>query len=180
MAEKEIKLNAPLTKNIAAALKAGDSVLLSGVIYTMRDKTHKLITDLIKEGKQLPFNLDGAVIYYCGATATRPSEMFGSCGPTSSVRMDAYTPLLLENGMTGMIGKGDRTPEVCGAIKKHGAVYFAAIGGAAVFYKQFIKSAEIIAYPQLLSEAVYKLTVKNFPLIVAVDSFGKSIFTENI
>ena len=180
MTEKEIKLNTPLKKETAAALKAGDKVLLSGVIYTMRDKAHKLITDLIKENKPLPFPLSGSVVYYCGATQTKPGEVFGSCGPTSSVRMDAYTPLLLENGMTGMIGKGDRTPAVYEAIKKHGAVYFAAIGGAAVFYKQFIKSAEIIAYPDLLSEAVYKLIVKDFPLIVAIDSFGNSIFAINV
>ena len=171
-----IKLTLPLTEKNAAKLRAGDKVLLSGVIYTMRDKAHKIAARLIRENKPLPFPLQNAVIYYCGAAETKPNEVIGSCGPTSSVRMDAYTPALLQNGLRGMIGKGNRAPETVEAMKKYKAVYFAAVGGAAVYYKQFIRAAEIIAYPELLSEAVLKLTVKDFPVLVAIDALGNSVF----
>ncbi len=176
MLNKEIKLNLPLLKKDIEALIAGDRVLLSGVIYTARDKAHKLISTLINDGKPLPFRLNDAAVYYCGAAAARPGEAIGSCGPTSSARMDPFTPLFIENGLRVMIGKGNRAPQVIEKMKEYGAVYFAAIGGAAAYYKQFVKSAEIIAYPELLSEAVYKLTVKDFPVITAIDSRGGSIF----
>lgn len=179
MADIEIKLNTPLTAEKTVGLCAGSRVLLSGVIYTARDRAHMLIAELIKENKPLPFPLRGAVVYYCGAALAKPGEIIGSCGPTSSARMDSYTPLFTERGVRGMIGKGNRAPEAIEAIKKYGAVYFAAIGGAAVFYKQFVESAELIAYPELFAEAVYKLTVKDFPLITAIDAAGNSIFANN-
>lgn len=155
--------------------KAGETVLFSGVMYTARDAAHKLIFEALKQNKPLPFDLKDAAIYYCGACPEKPGEVIGSCGPTTSSRMDSYTPLLIENGLKIMIGKGKRSQEVVEAMKKHGAVYLCAVGGAGALIKSFVTDSRIVAYPELLSEAVLRLTVKNLPLIVGIDSTGNSI-----
>ena len=166
----------PLTTEIINSLKAGDKILLSGEILTARDAAHKRITDLIKENKQLPFNLQGRTIYYAGPCPAPENKASGSCGPTTSTRVDDYTPLLLDCGLKGMIGKGGRKDFVIDSMKKNNAVYFAAIGGCGAMYGNAITSSEVLAFPELLSEAVHKLTVKNFPLIVAIDNKGNSIY----
>ncbi len=167
------------TKDIAARageIKAGDEVLLSGTVYTARDAAHKRIKALIEEGKPLPFDLKGAVIYYAGPTPERPGTVIGSCGPTTSSRMDVYTPLLMDEGLIGMIGKGPRSGDVTEAIKKHKGVYFCAIGGAGALAALSVKSLEVIAFEDLGCESVKKLTVKDFPLLCGIDSDGNSIF----
>ena len=166
----------PLTTEIINSLKAGDKILLSGEILTARDAAHKRITDLIKENKQLPFNLQGRTIYYAGPCPAPENKASGSCGPTTSTRVDDYTPLLLDCGLKGMIGKGGRKDFVIDSMKKNNAVYFAAIGGCGAMYGNAIISSEVLAFPELLSEAVHKLTVKNFPVIVAIDNKGNSIY----
>ena len=170
-----INIQTPLEKN--APLRAGDQVLLSGEIYTARDAAHRRLVELIQKGEPLPFDLRSAVIYYCGPAPTPPGRVFGAAGPTTSYRMDAYTPALLEQGLSGMIGKGERSAAVVDAIKKHGAVYFAAIGGVAALLSNCVVSAELVAWPELLSEAVQRLVVKDLPLIVAIDSQGGSVFS---
>lgn len=164
----DLSLNLPLTDEKSAKLEVGAFVLLSGTVYTARDRAHKRIAAAIKSGEALPFPLDGAAIYYCGPTPARPGQIIGSCGPTTSTRMDAYTPLLIENGLKVMIGKGVRSPEVERAIKTHGAVYLSAIGGAAALYQSKVTSCELVAYPDLGCEAVYRLTVKDFPAVVSI------------
>lgn len=163
-------------KSSLSSLKAGDIVSISGTIYTARDAAHKKIYSALTSGKSLPFDLNGAFIYYTGATPARDGEPIGSCGPTTSKRMDKYTPLMLNNGLAAIIGKGARNDEVKEAVAKNGAVYFVAVGGAGAYYKSAVLSAELIAYPELLSEAVYKLTVKDFKCVVAIDSRGNGIF----
>jgi len=162
-----IKISAPLLKEHARLLKAGDSVLISGVIYTARDAAHKRMT----EG-EIPFDIENAVIYYAGPAPEREGQAIGSCGPTTSCRMDAYTPALLAKGQTGMIGKGERSDEVVEAIKKYGAVYFGAIGGAGALISKCVKSSEVVAYDDLGTEAIRKLTVVDFPAIVLIDACG--------
>lgn len=147
-------------------LHAGEIVLLSGTLYTARDQAHKRMAAAINEGAELPFPLCGAAIYYCGPTPTAEGQIIGSCGPTTSARMDAYTPLLLMGGLKVMIGKGVRSDAVTQAIKEHGAVYLSAIGGAAALYQSTVRSCELIAYADLGCEAVYKLTVEDFPAVV--------------
>lgn len=177
-----MKIQTPLTDAVVAKLSAGDKVILSGTIYTSRDAAHKRIYDEIllakKENRQskLPFDLKGSVIYYVGPTPAKPGQVIGSAGPTTSYRMDAYSPLLMEHGLKGMIGKGKRAPEVIEAMKKHHAVYFAAVGGAAVLLAQHIKKAELIAYEDLGAEAVRRLEVEDFPLIVINDINGKDLY----
>jgi fumarate hydratase subunit beta len=167
------------TNNInewAGKLKKGDRVYLSGTIFTARDAAHKKIAELINSNKTLPFELTNAIIYYAGPTPAKNGLALGSIGPTTSSRMDKFAPLLMENGLKAMVGKGGRSTEVVSSIVKNGAVYFAAIGGAGVLYSGAITECEIIAFPELGCESVKKLTVKDFPLIVAVDSTGASLF----
>ncbi len=171
-----ISITTPLSREQARSLKAGDSCLISGVIYTARDAAHKRLCELAAQGKELPVEIRDAVIYYVGPTPARPGEAIGSAGPTTSYRMDAYSPLLISLGETGMIGKGKRGPEVIQAMKDHGAVYFGAIGGCGALLSQCIKKAEIIAYEDLGAEAIRRLEVENFPVIVVIDSQGNNLY----
>jgi len=170
------------TENTEAfkTLKAGDSVCLSGTIYTARDAEHKRIAELIKNNKPLPFQLKGSVIYYAGPTPSRDGRAVGSCGPTTSSRMDKFAPELYSLGMAAVIGKGERDKTVSNACGKYNGVYFCAIGGAGALCSKAIISSEVIAFDDLGCESVKKMTVKDFPLIVATDSDGKDIFEERI
>lgn len=154
----------------------GDEVYLSGTVYTARDAAHKKIVELIQKGEKLPFDLNGAVIYYAGPTETPPGAVIGSCGPTTSSRMDKFAPLLLDNGLLGMIGKGERSVEVVTAIKRNKALYLCAVGGAGAYISSCIESCEVIAFSELGCESVKKLTVKDMPTFCAIDSFGNDIF----
>ena len=174
----EYKLKTPLSDEDVVKLKAGDIVYLTGTIYTARDAAHKRLVDLIKEGKELPFDLKGAVIYYVGPTPPKPGEVIGSAGPTTSYRMDPYAPILIEKGQKGMIGKGKRNQAVRDACAKHKAVYFGAVGGAAALIAKAIKSAEVIAYPELGPEAIRKLEVEDFPVVVVNDTYGNDLYEE--
>ena len=160
-----IKINAPLTREDARKLKAGDSCLISGVIYTARDAAHKRLCELVEAGKELPVDLKDAIIYFVGPTPAKPGQAIGSAGPTTSYRMDAYSPTIISLGQTGMIGKGKRGPEVIDAMKKHGAVYFGAIGGCGALLSKCIKKAEVVAYEDLGAEAIRRLEVEDFPAI---------------
>lgn len=171
-----VSLNANEIEQWAEVRKAGDRVLLSGTVYTARDAAHKRICAMLDEGKEPPFPLCGAVVYYAGPTPTPPGMAIGSCGPTTSARMDPYTPRLLALGLKGMIGKGDRSPEVVEAIVKNKAVYLCAVGGAGALAAKCVTSLEVVAFEDLGCESVKKLTVKDFPLIVAIDSRGESLF----
>jgi fumarate hydratase subunit beta len=171
-----LKLATPLTRENIGALRAGDEVLISGTILTARDTAHKRFHDAIAAGRRIPLDLEGAVIYYAGPTPGRGKRPVGSCGPTTSSRMDAFTPALLHLGVAGMIGKGTRSDEVRKAIKKYGAVYFLAVGGIGALLGTKIKSVRCILYKDLGPEAVYKLEVKDFPLIVGIDSKGHDIY----
>ena len=171
-----IRIKTPLTKDVMKGLKCGDEVLLSGIILTARDAAHKRLFDIIKKGKNIPLNLKDAVIYYAGPTPPPPRRAIGSCGPTTSSRMDPFTVPLLALGLRGMIGKGDRNNEVRSAIKKYGAVYFIAIGGIGALLSTKVKSAKAVLFKELGPEAVYKLEVKDFPLIVGIDSKGRDIY----
>ena len=171
-----ISLTTPLSREQARTLKAGDSCLLSGVIYTARDAAHKRLCDLAAQGKELPLDLKDAVIYFVGPTPARPGEAIGSAGPTTSYRMDAYSPTLIAQGETGMIGKGKRGPEVVAAMKEYGAVYFGAIGGCGALLSKCIKKAQVIAYDDLGAEAVRRLTVEDLPLTVVIDSEGNNLY----
>lgn len=171
---KELRL--PLTKEETQNLHAGESVLLTGTILTARDCAHKRIKEHIEGGYPLPFEIKGAYVYYAGPCPSKPDKASGSCGPTTSARMDVYAPQLLNYGLGGIIGKGEMCEEVRKAIKANGAVYFAAIGGAGALYGNAIKKSECIAFADLLSEAVYKLEVENFPVIIAYDCHGGSIY----
>lgn len=170
------KLTLPLDKKVVGSLKAGESVEITGVILTARDCAHKRLKELIEKGEKLPFALKDAIIYYAGPCPAKPGCASGSCGPTTSARMDSFAPLLLDLGLGGMIGKGEMSDEVRGAITRNGAVYFAAIGGAGALYGKAIKKSECIAFEDLLSEAVYRLEVENFPAVVAYDCHGGSIY----
>ena len=171
-----ISIKTPLTREDARKLKAGDSCLISGTIYTARDAAHKRLCELVEAGKELPFDVKESIVYFVGPTPAKPGEAIGSAGPTTSYRMDAYSPTLIGIGQTGMIGKGKRGPEVIEAMKAHGAVYFGAIGGCGALLKSCIKSAEIVAYPDLGAEAVRRLEVENFPVIVVIDSEGNNLY----
>lgn len=173
---EEIRLTTPFTRESFASLRAGDYVLLSGVIYTARDAAHKRIVEALSRGEQPPFPLRDAVIYYVGPTPAREGQAIGSAGPTTSYRMDAYAPTLLDLGETGMIGKGPRNTAVKEAIIRNGAVYFAAIGGAGALISKSIREAEIIAYDDLGAEAVRRLVVEDMPVIVAIDSLGNDLY----
>jgi fumarate hydratase subunit beta len=158
-------------------LKAGDKVLLSGIIYTARDAAHKRLIDLLNKGEELPFDIKDKVIYYAGPAPAKPGRVIGSIGPTTSYRMNAYAPRLLDNGLKAMIGKGTMSLEVKEALKKNKAVYFVAIGGAGALLSEKIISCEPIAFEDLGPEAIYKLEVKDFPVIVGIDSIGNSIYS---
>ena len=160
----------------AKTLRAGDSVLFSGTVYTARDAAHKKITELIEQGAPLPFDLNGATVYYAGPTPAPEGMAIGSCGPTTSGRMDVYSPRLLDLGLKCMIGKGQRSKDVVDAIVRNKAVYLCAIGGAGALAAQCVKTLEVIAFPELGCESVKKLTVEDFPLIVAIDSEGHDLF----
>lgn len=169
---------APLTDEEIRDLTAGDMVFLTGTIYTARDAAHKRMAQTLKEGGKLPFDLTGNVIYYMGPSPAREGKVIGAAGPTTAGRMDSYTPQLLDLGLKGMIGKGRRSKEVHEAIVRNGAVYFAAIGGAGALLSRCITSAEVIAYDDLGTEAIRRLTVKDFPAIVVIDSTGKDLYDE--
>lgn len=175
----EIYISTANIKGEALRIRAGDEVYLSGTVYTARDAAHKRIKALIENGEKTPFDLDGAVVYYAGPTPERPGMPIGSCGPTTSSRMDVFTPLLLDHGLSAMIGKGPRSREVCEAIVKNKAVYFCAIGGAGALAAMSVKKLEVIAFDDLGCESVKKLTVENFPLLCAIDCNGNNIFEKN-
>jgi fumarate hydratase subunit beta len=171
-----IKITPPLTDDIIMQLRAGDRVLISGVIYTGRDMAHKYIVDGHNRGEKPPFDLGGQILYYTGPTPAPPGKPIGSAGPTTSYRMDKYTPTLLELGLKGMIGKGPRGQNVKDAIKQYKAVYFAAIGGAGALISKAIRKAQVIAYPELGTEAVMRLEVEDFPAVVVNDVFGSDLY----
>lgn len=169
-------LQTPLDLSLLESLKAGDEVLFSGMIFTARDQAHKKLVELLGKKAPLPFAIKNQVIYYCGPARKKPGEVIGSCGPTTSRRMDAMTVPLLKNGLKGMIGKGRRSEEVRQAVKKHKAVYFLATGGAGALLSKKVQSMKIVCFPELGPEAVCGLAVKDFPLIVGIDSRGRDIF----
>lgn len=171
-----IKLQPPLTDSIVRSLKAGDEVLVSGIIYTARDMAHKRLCEQIKAGDKLPFELEGAVIYFLGPTPAPPGKVIGAAGPTTSSRMDAFSPTLIDKGLRAMIGKGYRGSQVREALKKYGAVHLSAVGGAAALLSKHIISADVIDYEDLGTEAVRKLQIVDFPAIVAYDSHGNTVY----
>lgn len=173
---ESIKVNLPLTDDVVSGLKAGDSVLLTGYMYTGRDAAHKRLIELLDSEEDLPFDIKNQAIYYVGPAPAKPGYAIGPAGPTTSYRMDTYTPKLLEKGLKAMIGKGLRSEEVIDSMKENNAVYFAAIGGAAALISKTIKSKEIICYEDLGAEAIHRLYVEDFPVIVAIDSKGNNIY----
>ncbi len=174
--EKYVEL--PLTLEKVKDLKAGDSVYLTGTIFTSRDAGHKRMCETLAKGEQLPFDPTDATIYYVGPTPAKPGKVIGSAGPTTSGRMDAYAPTMMSVGVRGMIGKGHRLPPVVDAMKEYGAVYFGAIGGAGALLAQCIKSAEVVAYEDLGAEALRKLYVENLPVVVIIDCEGNNIYEQ--
>ena len=173
-----IHINLPFTLETAQSLRIGDEVLLSGTIFTARDAAHKRLCGLLHQGAVLPVDLGGAIIYYAGPTAAPPGRVTGSIGPTTSSRMDAYTPELLRLGMAGVIGKGPRSGSVAAAFVEAGAVYFAAVGGAGALLSQCVTSSEVVAFEELGAEAIRRLEVRDFPVTVAIDCEGHDIYTE--
>jgi fumarate hydratase subunit beta len=177
---KEIRLTTPLSTQDVEKLSIGDKVLLSGVLYTGRDAAHKRLFDLIADEKELPINIQGQVIYYVGPTPAKPGKPIGSAGPTTSYRMDSFAPKLIELGLKGMIGKGNRSQAVIDAMKQYKAVYFGATGGAGALIAKRIKKAEIVAYPDLGPEAIRRLEVEDFPVTVVNDTKGNDLYVEGI
>jgi len=171
-----VKIQTPLTDDVIMKLKAGDRVLITGVIYTGRDMAHKYMVEGLQKGEQPPFDLKGQILYYTGPTPAPPGKPIGSAGPTTSYRMDKYTPALLELGLKGMIGKGPRGQAVKDAIRKYRALYFAAIGGAGALISKSIRKADVIAYPELGTEAVMRLEVEDFPAVVVNDVQGGDLY----
>jgi fumarate hydratase subunit beta len=172
-----IALTTPLDDATIAPLQAGDRVLLSGVVYTARDAAHKRIMALVEKGEKLPLDLRGQIIYYCGPTPAKPGRSIGSAGPTTSSRMDGFTPALLKaTGLKAMIGKGNRSSAVVEAMVKNNSVYFAAVGGCGALIARSVSSASVVCYEDLGPEAIYRLEVKNMPLIVAIDSKGNNLY----
>ena len=172
--DKNISL--PISKEDAKSLRAGDYVYLTGILYTARDAAHKRMDEASKSGKELPIDIKGTTIYYMGPSPARDGRPIGSAGPTTASRMDKYAPKLLDMGMIGMVGKGKRSDEVKAAIVRNGAVYFAAVGGAGALLSKAIKSSEVVAYDDLGTEAIRKLQVENFPVIVVIDSEGNNLY----
>jgi fumarate hydratase subunit beta len=175
-----IRIKTPVSDEDVQRLKAGDRVLISGVIYTGRDAAHKRLVELVDRGEELPFDIRGQIIYYVGPTPARPGKPIGSAGPTSSYRMDPYAPKLMEKGLKGMIGKGMRSRDVIDAMRRFKALYMAAVGGAAALIAKRIKKSEIIAYEDLGPEAIRKLEVEDFPAIVVNDSWGNDLYAEGV
>lgn len=171
---KELRL--PLADKDIRACKAGETILLSGELYTARDQAHKRLTTLLIEGQSLPIDLSSSVIYYCGPTPAPPHRVIGSCGPTTSSRMDPFTPFLMKQGLRAMVGKGSRSSEVVAAIKKYRGVYLQTYGGCGAYLNARVIDREVVAFPDLGPEAIYKLTVHEFPVVVAIASDGSSIF----
>ena len=174
----EIKISLPLTDDTISSLRCGDRVLISGTIYTGRDEAHLYLSRMLENNEPLPMDIKGAVIYYVGPCPAKPGQVIGSAGPTTSGRMDKYSPMLMSIGLKGMIGKGPRSAAVIDAMKKYNCVYFAATGGAGALLSESIKEAEVIAFPELGAEAIYKLRVENFPCTVAIDCRGRNIYDE--
>ena len=174
----EKRITTPLTIEKTRDLHCGDNVLISGVIYTGRDAAHKRLCELLAEGKELPIDVTDAIIYYVGPAPAQPGQVIGSAGPTTSYRMDAYAPDLLNIGLKGMIGKGKRSAEVVDAMKKNGAVYFGAIGGAGALLAKCIKKAEVVAYDDLGAEAIRRLEVEDLPAVVIIDSEGNNLYEQ--
>ena len=169
-------ITVPMTREQARSLRAGDSCLLSGVIYTARDAAHKRLCELAERGESLPFDVKDSVIYFVGPTPAKPGQVIGSAGPTTAYRMDAYSPTLIALGQTGMIGKGKRGENVIAAMQEYGCVYFGAIGGCGALLSRCIQSAEVVAYPDLGPEAVHRLEIKDFPATVIIDSLGNNLY----
>ena len=163
-------------KNIFSGLSCQEIIYFSGKIYTARDQAHKRLVEEIKRGKKTSFSLKGKIIYYCGPTLAPKGKVIGACGPTTSSRMDEFTPLLLKHGVLGMIGKGRRSSEVAAAIKKYQGIYFLTYAGCGALLSRYVKSKKLVAYPELGPEAIYELEVKNFPLIVGIDTKGRNIY----
>lgn len=175
-----VKLTTPLKTEDVEKLKIGDKVLISGEIFTARDAAHKRLLDMIDKGEKSPFDIEGSVIYYVGPAPTKPGQVINSCGPTTSYRMDPYTGRMLELGAKGFVGKGNRSPEVVEALKKHKAVYMAATGGAAALIAKSVKGNETIAFDDLGAEAIRRLTVEDFPATVVNDVNGNDLYKEGI
>lgn len=171
-------LDTPLTSEKTSKLKAGDKILLSGIIYTARDSAHKKLIEMLNNGEKLPFDIKNSIVYYVGPSPTPPGKAIGSAGPTTSYRMDPYAHTLMDLGLKGMIGKGARNQEVINSIIKNKAIYFTCIGGTAALLSSHIISSEIIAFEELGPEAIRKLEIKDFPLFVTIDAFGKNIYNQ--
>jgi fumarate hydratase subunit beta len=174
----EHRITTPVSDEVIEKMRAGDRVFITGYLLTARDAAHKKLVDLIREGKELPIDIRGQIIYYVGPTPARPGKAIGSAGPTTSYRMDSYTPLLHSLGLKGTIGKGSRSEEVKEALKKYKAVYLAAVGGAGALISKSIEAQEIVAYPELGPEAIIRLKVKDFPCIVINDMYGGDLYEE--
>ncbi|NPA32227.1 MAG: Fe-S-containing hydro-lyase [Aquificae bacterium] len=174
----EKRITTPLTDEVIESLRAGDKVLITGYIYTARDAAHKRMVEAIRRGEKPPVELEGQVIYYVGPTPPKPGQVIGSAGPTTAIRMDKYVEPLLKLGLKGMIGKGYRSPQVRELLKRYKAVYFAAVGGVATLLQKHIKSSELVAYEDLGTEAIRRLYVEDFPVIVANDIYGGDVFEE--
>jgi len=175
---KPRRIQTPLTKEVVGSLRTGDMILLSGEVHTARDVAHRRLYEALMKGEALPIDLSKAVIFYAAPTPTPPGKVIGSIGPTTSYRMDFFTPKLIENGLQGMIGKGNRSPEVIAALQKYGAVYFGAIGGIAALSARCVKKVELIAYEDLGPEAIRKLTIIDFPAIVINDAYGNDLYAQ--
>lgn len=175
-----MKLTTPLKDSDIEKLKIGDKVLLSGVVYTARDTAHQRLAELLKKGEDLPIDIRGQIIYYTGPTPAKPGRIIGSCGPTTSCRMDPYTPYLVAKGLKAMIGKGPRSAEVIEVLKRHKAVYFLAVGGAGALIAHCVKKLDVVAFQDLGPEAIHRLGVENLPLIVANDCYGQDLFKEGV
>ena len=170
------RIHAPMTREEARSLKSGENVLITGTIYTARDAAHKRLCELAAKGEKLPFDVENSIIYFVGPTPAKPGQAIGSAGPTTAYRMDAYSPTMIRLGQTGMIGKGKRSKEVVDAMKECGAVYFGAIGGCGALLSKCIKKAEIVCYEDLGAEAVRRLEVEDFPVVVVIDSEGNNLY----
>ena len=175
-----IKITTPLSDEVVDSLKSGDQVSINGILYTARDAAHKRLIDLLDHGDELPFDIKGQIIYYVGPTPAKPGAIIGSAGPTTSYRMDPYAPRLMEVGMKGMIGKGNRTQSVIDAMVKYKSIYFAAIGGAGALVARSIKKVEIIAYEDLGPEAIRKMEVEDFQAVVVNDTRGNDVYKEGM
>lgn len=171
-----ISVKVPMSREVAGSLRAGDSCLLSGVIYTARDAAHQRLCQQLDAGQPLPFPIEDSVIYFVGPTPAKPGEVIGSAGPTTAYRMDAYSPRLIALGQRGMIGKGKRDDAVIRAMTRHGCVYFGAIGGCGALLSRCIKSARVIAYPDLGPEAIHRLEIEDFPVVVVIDTYGNNLY----